>query len=148
MKAPKTGTELYHWALRRGGCDAALTWLRKHGEKDAKQLWQTCDRGDWLIWLVNRVVVQALKIKLANDNDDQLNPSCGVGYRRATSRYWKAALQLDELVWRWGGEYGEDARAYGGWHELLLEGELDHALLRDGADLIRQGITWDELWAD
>ena len=44
-----------HWIdriARLNACDSAMGWL--HTQPDAATAWRTCDRGDWMLWLLGR----------------------------------------------------------------------------------------------
>jgi hypothetical protein len=47
-------TELLEKIDRLGACRPARVYIREHASQDAAQIISTCDRVDWLIWLLGR----------------------------------------------------------------------------------------------
>ena len=51
MTNPPMEAEKFHvWLKDAGGCVACRSWSRG---KDLRTIWDTCQRGDWLAWLLN-----------------------------------------------------------------------------------------------
>jgi hypothetical protein len=42
-----------------GACEAAVEWIQSLGPLDPQTSWDTCQRGDWLLWLVVRLGLPA-----------------------------------------------------------------------------------------
>jgi len=38
--------------VKLGACSDAIAWV---GEKTLAEAWETCDRADWMLWLVRRI---------------------------------------------------------------------------------------------
>ncbi len=49
MSAERFGRLLYDL----GACDEAVAWAKG---KDLHEVWTTCERGDWLLWLAGRML--------------------------------------------------------------------------------------------
>jgi len=44
-------------------CPDACEWVRL--QKNYKEAWQNCDRGDWMLWLAKRLNVDDRKFTMA-----------------------------------------------------------------------------------
>jgi len=38
-----------------GACDEAMKWVADHADSSLPELWQDCDRADWMVWLALRM---------------------------------------------------------------------------------------------
>jgi hypothetical protein len=47
-----TRDELITICERMGACHEALDWLRAQTYETAAECWESCERGDWMIWLL------------------------------------------------------------------------------------------------
>ena len=47
--------------IKLGTCEEAVKWV---GDKDFKKAWDTCDRGDWLIWYIFRTEIGTLRDRI------------------------------------------------------------------------------------
>ena len=54
---------LVSYLQRRGACAESTTWLRN--QPDPQTAWDTCQRGDWLLWLLGRLGVPRPRLVLA-----------------------------------------------------------------------------------
>ena len=50
-------------AILREACEEGRTWA---GDKTARQIWDDCPRGDWLLWFAYRVKVKRRDLILAS----------------------------------------------------------------------------------
>jgi hypothetical protein len=46
-----TTSELLDYMDREGACHDATDWVEANRHRSVKQLWDTCPRGEWLMWL-------------------------------------------------------------------------------------------------
>ena len=52
-----TNAEFRSHLLKLDACSEALDWVDEHPKLSPAQLWATCSRADWLLWLAGRVGV-------------------------------------------------------------------------------------------
>ena len=45
---------LIYYLYNNFACFDALVWVIRNTDKDIYELWETCERGDWLAWLVDK----------------------------------------------------------------------------------------------
>ena len=45
-------TKLQELLIKLDACDTACVWV---GEKTPKEAWETCERADWMLWLVGKM---------------------------------------------------------------------------------------------
>ncbi len=105
VKVPK-GTSFRSYLTRHGACGPALDWL---GKKSMRTAWQTCERFDWMIWLLNM-------LEMDKDVEAQLKASILVCIQAYASKKDRAFLTaainaktaLKEL-WRYRATAGTEA---------------------------------------
>lgn len=52
-------TEHFDFLITNRACEAGLKWAKT--QSDLYELWNNCHRGDWLLWLANRLKVDRKK---------------------------------------------------------------------------------------
>ena len=57
-----TSAEFREWLGEQNACIAAMEWL---GERDERQAWEECERGDWLLWWAGKRKVDRRLLVLA-----------------------------------------------------------------------------------
>src|ERR1017187_9361324 len=48
---PNSAAGFAKWLVEENACSSARTW---QSGKTLNKTWKTCERGDWLLWLLNR----------------------------------------------------------------------------------------------
>ena len=43
----KSNSEFAAWLKEKRACDEAVIWI---ANKSTQEVWETCERGDWLLW--------------------------------------------------------------------------------------------------
>jgi hypothetical protein len=38
-----------------GACEPSLLWVRQHSDSSLEELWNYCDRADWMVWLASEM---------------------------------------------------------------------------------------------
>ena len=57
----KTKQEFYQWLKENNACEDAVKWI-KANDYDARQTWEQCQRGDWLLWWAKKEGVDKRKM--------------------------------------------------------------------------------------
>lgn len=94
-----TRDDLLALMLKLDACAESVEWVEAAPHKSAKALIRACHRGDWLLWLANRLRIE-MNFPCENDNSD--GPvagecDCSAQYVRDNVPWplWRAALQRD-----------------------------------------------------
>jgi hypothetical protein len=58
MKKERTA---HQWGVDHNSCDEALEWRKSLGAVTQKEAFEVCERGDWLIWQLQRLEKEQLK---------------------------------------------------------------------------------------
>jgi len=152
-----------------GGCDPAIKWL---GGKSYRDAYETCPRGDWLLWLVHELKIDLRKIALAACECIEL------GYKFLPDGEYRARIAVETWrAWVRGEATLEEVRsaadaAHAAFQEgrrtpgsriLLASWAIDkfpHAIpkylsgidpekstdiMRQCADIVRKHITWGDI---
>jgi hypothetical protein len=83
------------WARRHGACDEAIDWLLTlPPETTIDEVWWLCDRADWQLWVLDRVVHTDLE---ARDREYRLL-ACDCA-ERALALEIEAGREIDPRSW-------------------------------------------------
>ena len=55
--ATKTRRDWLDVLRRIDACEHGMRWAKRHGTLTARQAWQKCDRGDWMIYVAAKLGV-------------------------------------------------------------------------------------------
>ena len=81
-------------------CCEAREWVAT--QKNYKEAWQNCERGDWMLWLAKRLDVDDRKLtlakfKCANQVRHLMKDSRSIAALDAAERYGNGEINRDEL---------------------------------------------------
>ena len=163
-----TATEFKKLLTKLGACREAVEWAKG---KNLKTVWETCEHGDWLLWLVGNMVgttnwpthkqvvlaaCACAETSLKYVPKDELRPKQAID----TVRRWangKATIEeVRKAAWAaWAAEAAGAARAAAGaawaawaaeaagaaWAAARAAEAARAAVLKDCADLVRHELT-------
>jgi len=47
---------------KRHACNDAMTWVRSSDKTTAREIWDSCERGDWMLWLAANIEIDRKQI--------------------------------------------------------------------------------------
>lgn len=86
--------------LKLSPCIRAKRWLES--QKDAKKAWVTCERGDWMMWLLEKLnferrLMTRIKVEQAKIVEHLMTDQRSIDALRASERYADGEIERYEL---------------------------------------------------
>jgi len=128
-------------------CCEAREWVAT--QKNYKEAWQNCERGDWMLWLAKRLDVDDRKLtlakfKCANQVRHLMKDSRSIAALDAAERYGNGEINRDELNTATAAAYAAyaaaaaaayaDAAAYAAYADAAAAAYADAAAYAAYAD--------------
>jgi hypothetical protein len=138
-------------------CSDAREWVAT--QKNYKEAWQNCERGDWMLWLAKRLRVDDRKLtlakfKCANQVRHLMKDQRSLDALDAAEKYGNGEIGRDELdAAAYAAYAAADAAAYAAYAAADAAAAYDAAYaakkesLKRSADFCREILTEDVLTA-
>ena len=56
--------EHLNWLQTNKACDPSIQWIEEKNIQSLEEAWNTCERGDWLLWMATKLNVDKRKLVL------------------------------------------------------------------------------------
>ena len=127
-------------------CCEAREWVAT--QKNYKEAWQNCERGDWMLWLAKRLDVDDRKLtlakfKCANQVRHLMKDSRSIAALDAAERYGNGEINRDELNTATAAAYA----AYAAYADAAYAADARKESLKRSADFCREILTEEVLTA-
>jgi len=139
-------------------CCEAREWVAT--QKNYKEAWQNCERGDWMLWLAKRLDVDDRKLtlakfKCANQVRHLMKDSRSIAALDAAERYGNGEINRDELNTATAAAYAAAAAyadaaayaAYAAYADAAYAADARKESLKRSADFCREILTEEVLTA-
>lgn len=96
-----TRNELITICERLRACDESTAWLRSLTYETAAECWDTCERGDWMVWLLTKrpgVVIDRTLRLIAIDCARAVQPIANAWFAKRAPQHVGAGVRLLDLI--------------------------------------------------
>ena len=126
-------------------CDEAIEWAKDYDT--LQQAWDNCQRGDWMIWLINEMEwsnekdLRLMAVAFARQVQHLMNDQRSINALDVAERYANGEANIEELTAAWVAAWAAGA-AWAAWAaraaRVAWEAEAAGAARADQANIIRQ----------
>ena len=123
-------------------CDEAIEWAKDYD--NLQQAWDNCQRGDWMIWLINKMEwsndkdLRLMAVAFARQVQHLMNDQRSINALDVAERYANGEANIEELTAAWVAAWAAGAAWAARAARVAWEAEAAGAARADQANIIRQ----------